>query len=406
MENLTPKRYENLQLEPTNLFSCSEINNIMNQSIFRRLMWKEYRLQRSFWIAIAVLGAMLLFFIREFNDHPMERTEWLLYTALCMPVFYALGCASTMFAGEHDAETYQFQRSLPVTASQFFWSKIAFVFLSTLVMVALLWFLAVAMVGEHMPKFNKYKDMWILAAEVIWLYIVWGVFFSLVLKRPLLAAIVSVTVASVCPFLIPEMSYSLFIRDTAFPMVLFYPISLFAGLTIVLAIVDVWLGRRYFCETIYSLPRIKQLARLKISTKPETLTEYLSRANTWSILRRLSWQHWRQSAWILIVILVMLAPLLVFVACMAIWNRPPQGRDWLQILMPIGSLSALAMPPLVGSFTFLTDQRLRSFRFFTDRGIHPRLVWLSRLWPWLIFISFAFAVLCDYFYCHVLLLAG
>ena len=45
----------------------------MNRASFWRLMWKEYRLQRSFWIAMAALGAMLLFLIMEFNDHPTER---------------------------------------------------------------------------------------------------------------------------------------------------------------------------------------------------------------------------------------------------------------------------------------------------------------------------------------------
>ena len=364
----------------------------MNRAIFWRLLWKEYRLQRSFWIAMAVLGATLLFLIMEFNDHPTERAEWLVYSALCVPVFYALGCASTMFAGEHDADTYEFQRSLPASASQSFFSKTAFAFLSTFVMLALLWFLAFAMAGGQMPPSNKCWSMWLITSEVIWLYIVWGVFFSLVLKRPLLAALVTVTVVSVALLLMPEKPYSPLLKDTTFPMLFFYPIAIFAGSTVPLAIVDVWLGRRWFCETPYPISHIRRSLELKLSAKPETLAEYLSHANSWSMIRRLSWQHWRQSAWVLIVIAAMLAPVLFF-ACASIWWKDPSRNGWLTNFAPIGMLSALAMPPLVGSFTFLADQRQRSFRFLADRGISPRLVWLSRLWPWLVVVFCAFAAL-------------
>jgi hypothetical protein len=369
----------------------------MNHSIFRRLLWKEYRLQRSFWIAMAVLGLMVMLLVWAFCDRLDERVFGLFYTLLVVPVFYLLGCASTTFAGEHDADTYQFQRSLPVTAMQVFWSKIAFAILSTFAMAVLLWVLDGSLAHWQFPGWVKYRvagsRTWdadiqnsvISALVFAWLYMLWGVFFSLILKRPLLSAIVTVTVASLGMFLVGEQ------LDVSFPSADRLPTVLFVSSTVLLAVVDVWLGRRWFCETASPILHIKRWARLKKSSKPETLTEYLSHANSWSMFWRLSWQHWRQSAWILIVILVMLAPALVFV-CTALWMQKPPRNDWLAFVMSIGMLSALAMPPLVGSFTFLTDQRLRSFHFFAERGIHPRLVWLSRLWPWLIFTCFALVV--------------
>ncbi len=369
----------------------------MNRTIFCALMWKEYRLQRSFWISLALLGAMLLFLIWEFNANPTDRAKGLLYTALCLPVFYALGCASTMFAAEHDAGTYQFQRSLPVTASRFFWSKIAFAFLSTLAMIVPLCLLAFIMGCGQMPGTNK-LNICILTGEVIWLYIVWGVFFSLILKRPLLAAIVSVLVASMGPFLIPERSQStyLYFIDTTFPMILFCPIAIFAGLTVLPAIVNIWLGRRWFRENPYPIPRVKSLPKLKVSAKPETLTEYMSHGNSWSMLGRLTWQHWRQSSWVLLVIAAMLAPLLFF-ACVKLWLKHDPRNEWASAFIAVGALSALALPPLAGSFTFLADQRQKNFHFLADRGINPRLIWLSRLWPWTIVIVCAFAALALFF---------
>ena len=83
----------------------------MNRAIFWRLFWKEYRLQRSLWIAMAVLTAMLLLLFYEFVENPRERAEWILWTALALPAFYALGCGATLFAGEKEAGTFEFQRA-------------------------------------------------------------------------------------------------------------------------------------------------------------------------------------------------------------------------------------------------------------------------------------------------------
>ena len=42
----------------------------MNRSIFWRVFWKEYRLQRALWIAMAVLTSMLLLLERAVTPHP------------------------------------------------------------------------------------------------------------------------------------------------------------------------------------------------------------------------------------------------------------------------------------------------------------------------------------------------
>ena len=47
------------------------------------------------------------------------------------PALYALGCGATLFAGEHEAETYEFQRSLPRRVQAVFVGKIFFAIAST-----------------------------------------------------------------------------------------------------------------------------------------------------------------------------------------------------------------------------------------------------------------------------------
>ncbi|MGA2799157.1 MAG: hypothetical protein ABSE63_16380, partial [Thermoguttaceae bacterium] len=372
----------------------------MNRAIFWRLIWKEYRLQRAFWIAMAILALMLMLLAWQFNDRVDERNLWFFYIALATPVFYVLGCASTTFAGEYDAETYEFQRSLPATAMQVFWGKIALAFLSTFAMFAVLGILALCLAGGRLPM-EKYVTIWemriwdtlAIACMGAWLYMVWGVFFSLVLKRPLLAAIVGVTVASTGSYAIAGILQIQFPRRSLFPM------QLFAVLSGLLAFVNVLIGRRWFKEKMWpavgvNLPKI---VGIKPKSKAMTLDEYMSRSNFWTIFRRLTWQHWRQSRWLAIVILVMSAPLIL--TLFQLWLMSIYSRSgvipysvWVETCLAVSIWLAVAMPPLVASFTFLADHRQRSLRFFAQRGIGPRMVWFSRLWPWLVFIVSFFLV--------------
>jgi hypothetical protein len=385
----------------------------MNRAIFCRLMWKEYRLQRAFWIAMSVLALMLMLLAWQFNDRVDERNLWFFYIALATPVFFVLGCASTTFAGEYDAETYEFQRSLPATAMQVFWSKIALAFLSTFAMFLVLCVLAFCLAGGRLPM-EKYVTIWemriwdtlVIACMGAWLYMVWGVFFSLILKRPLLAAIVGVTVASMGSYAVAG------IMQIPFPSKSLLPMQMFAGLSGLLAIVNILIGRGWFKEKMWSAfgTNLPKNAGISSTSKSMTLEQYISRPNFWTIFRRLTWQHWRQSRWLVIVVLVMLAPL-IFAFIQLWWINNKYWRsgniryhDWVDFCMTISMPLAVAMPPLVASFTFLADQRQRSLRFFAQRGISSRMLWFSRLLPWLVIIvPFCLVAILAYFSTYIFL---
>ena len=97
----------------------------MNRSIFWRLVWKEYRLQRALWIAMAVLTVLAQFAVVAYESCQLQLGMAPLYLiAVALPSLYALGCGATLFAGEHEADTYEFQRSLPVHALSVFVGKI------------------------------------------------------------------------------------------------------------------------------------------------------------------------------------------------------------------------------------------------------------------------------------------
>ncbi len=88
----------------------------MSLPLFRRLIWKEYRLQRALWLAVAAISSLLMLLVYAVGAGSLSEAEqWhpLFGIALVFPALYALGCGAVLFAGEHEAGTYEFERALP-----------------------------------------------------------------------------------------------------------------------------------------------------------------------------------------------------------------------------------------------------------------------------------------------------
>jgi len=64
----------------------------MHDTIFWRLVWKEYRTQRWFWVGVVALAVVAQLLVLMLADRPDDRTTALFYVAWWLPVFYALGC--------------------------------------------------------------------------------------------------------------------------------------------------------------------------------------------------------------------------------------------------------------------------------------------------------------------------
>jgi hypothetical protein len=346
----------------------------MNRSIFRRLVWKEYRLQRAFWIAMVVLAVLLHGMVIAFarQSDVAQRTMWIFEVSLAMAALYALGCGATLFATEHEADTYEFQRSLPVSAGRFFLGKATFAALSTLAMIGLLWGLAAMMAGWRLPEPRTHLELWGLwgfgAVELL----VWGTFFSLVLRRPLAAAVLAIVCASLSiQFLVAAFGPRYF-REPYLDA-----LARRAALAAALAVVTIWVGQRWFRERLFGVRKSEE--SFATGEVPEAPLIGLPRRT--GLLVRLVWQHARQSAVMLAILSAMVAPLCV-------------AGFWLSIhaLSAAGNLPGIVLPaavaviaaPLAGACVFLGDQRRRGFRFLAHRGVSARHVWLSRHLVWLV----------------------
>lgn len=345
----------------------------MNRSIFWRLVWKEYRLQRALWISMAVLTVLVQLAILAFVREGVDRVTWLFAIGLGLPAFYALGCGATLFATEHEAETYEFQRSLPVSAMRLFGGKVALAVVSILGMIGLLWPLSAVLAGWQLPRVGDHLVVWGLWGLASVELLVWGMFFSLVCTRPLVAAVLAVTAASVSIHVLaggpaPDMGGE--------PYLAAVPLRVaFAGLV---ALADIWLGHRWFRERIVSSRGVARLGRRETATaKTGEARPGLSPRRA-DLIARLLWQQWRQSASTMAALGALLVPLVLAGAW--VWTTPAVTEEE---RFPLTMVLACVIASLIGSSVFLGDQHGRRFRFFAEQGVRPRYVWLSRQMVWI-----------------------
>ena len=181
----------------------------MNLSIFWRLVWKEYRLQRALWLAMMLLTVLLLLIVHATlpisGNYSKETTLYLI--ALALPGLYAAGCGAILFAGEHEAGTYEFQRTLPVHALSVFVGKIVLALTSVAVMLGLAMelaaFLCNPQAGIPLPQSWCVRAWWTFGFFGLEMFL-WTTFFSLLLKRVLVAAVLGLATASISVHFVAE----------------------------------------------------------------------------------------------------------------------------------------------------------------------------------------------------------
>ncbi|MGA2257351.1 MAG: hypothetical protein ABSG53_22060, partial [Thermoguttaceae bacterium] len=346
----------------------------MNATIFWRILWKEYRAQRAFWISMVVLTVLAELLLLAGYRHSFfyslpERIQPLFAAGLALAAFYALGSGATLFAAERETETYDFLRGLPVTPLVVFAGKVVFALASTVALFLLAWTVALALARE-LPDPLFHRQIWALCGLGGIELLAWGILFSLLLKRPLVAVICAVTVVSIILWFLGGESNRWMAVDLN-------PKTVYARLLIValMAATDIALALRWFRE------RSPLTARLRSARAREaTGWGFDLPPSSGTMLCRLVWQELRQSAALTAALMAMLLPIVLLGWAQWLFPIDPRHLDApgfgriLSVLLLPGFLAA----PLLGSSVFLADQTDCRFRFLAECGIPPRLVWLSR----------------------------
>ena len=119
----------------------------MNASPFWPLVWKEYRVGRAFWLAMALMGLAAQAGVAWLAHRPADRDWWLYGIALMISAGFAVGIGGTLFAVEHEERTFGLLRVLPVRAKELGSAKLLCAVAGLFSLLVALWLAAGALAG-------------------------------------------------------------------------------------------------------------------------------------------------------------------------------------------------------------------------------------------------------------------
>jgi hypothetical protein len=345
------------------------------RAIFWRIFWKEYRVQRAFWLCIAVLAVVLMALPAVTVATGGDRLYWRFGVARILPALFAAACGAMLFATEHEAGTYQFQRSLPLQPGRLLLGKLAFAICSTVALYAACWLVAVLLSGVQLGEALASLPAWVpVAVPARWVpgpmfatllfaveVLLWSVLFSLSLRHPLTAAIAGVGAAVATVTCITWNAAPYVNRETTLWQL---------AAAVLLAAADVWLGLRWLGEQRVTSARGTLLPHAWTTARVPYRADSAPRT-----VGRLLWEFWRESRGLRLVLAGLVVLLAIDIAYLVIHrNHGGFAAGLLEITIPLTP----ALFPLLGSIAFLFDQQGHAYRFLADRGVRPGRVWLSR----------------------------
>ncbi|TWT71116.1 ABC-2 transporter permease [Crateriforma conspicua] len=170
--------------------------SVITEPGFGRLLWKEWRIARSFAIVLAVIGvgllAMAAFLGRGSGD---SYTIGMAALATGLPLIALAGMVATAFAAEHENGTGILQRSLPTSVSSVVLSKLIVAVVVSLILFAILAFTAVALAAPDKVDLGNLSVV-VAAIEMT----AWGMLISMLSRRPLVALVLAAMLAVVTAF--------------------------------------------------------------------------------------------------------------------------------------------------------------------------------------------------------------
>lgn len=350
---------------------------MLTDTMFWRLVWKEYRVQRSLWLAVVVLTPLVQLCPLLYAGFSAQAPPAGLFVgiALAATAVYMLGCGATLFATERELGTFEFQRSLPVDAWRVFSAKTGLALASGCALSAVLWSVTFALfIRPWLLNLEQYLLIGLVATAEVF---AWGVCFSLLLRRPLWAAFLGVLVPSaIIGNLLPgataiTWTWGLFEYQRHY-------LASRAVLAGVVFVADAWLAWLWFNGRLEGLRRPRWWPRRARESYPDVTADQPlpafqgGRRADWS---RLFWLVWRQAGWI--------GAALVACYLVALFLSLREDPSHRMRHPPFLLFPTLLVSIVFGLCAFALDQVRDQFRWFAEQGIAARRVWLSRQLVWL-----------------------
>ncbi len=371
---------------------------------FQRFAWKEYRMLRGLWLAVLVVGALVQWALSALMSPSIDHASMLFSTALAAAVLYAVGAAATTFSLEHEEETYGFLLALPTTWGPLFAGKLLVAALSALLLATALTATGWITSGYAPPGGRDSSVALGMFGMAIFEGLAWGTLFSLLVKRPLAAALWTLFVGTVAVNVAVNAN-SNYAVGSIVPRAYLEAVPLRLAFVGIVLAASVAVARRWLVVGA-GLPGLAAVSKpspvgrgqgegaLVAGTSPSPRPSPSGRGRVVPVpfrpsrgrsLARLLWQSCRES-WLLLLLPIGVASLLVLAIVVLVGFSGP-GK---QLATVVVTATLVSLPALYGGLAFSADQRRGSHRFLAEHAARPRYVWLARHIVWLGALVFLF----------------
>ena len=157
-----------------------------------RLLWKEYRTQRSLWLVMLALGVVPQILMRFSIGEPAVRAVLVWVLVGVLPFLFVIGSTAILFAGEREERTVDWLVNLAAPPQWTLLAKWLFVLLATVALAATLAISALLLVwsGPFIEdsaqwSYERFSDDGI-AFQLMFVFVgmfLWGALGSLVSRR-------------------------------------------------------------------------------------------------------------------------------------------------------------------------------------------------------------------------------
>ncbi len=357
---------------------------LQTSTIFWRLLWKEYRTQRGFWLALLGLVLFGQFVVWTFPLSVAVNAEMLFALALAGAAFYGLGCAATLYSAEREAKSFERLRLLSASPGGVLASKLSYTIASTALLLLVSWLSALAFSGGVLPVEENHRQLWHTLGVLLLELIVWGLFFSALTRRPLNAVCMAAAAAVLTEALLSSWDFLGWYPVSAYGLKLGEgPLVPRLLLVAVVLGIDAWLLLRWIWArerqaTMFAQTRAGAIAGTIDSAEPREWamgSTALVGEQRYRVLRRLVWQEWRQGVPTVITFTVLGLLLLVYDLFFVWGARGPS--------LSLVGVALVLLPCLMGASVFRGEHQGSRFRFLANRAVAPGTIWLAKQSVWL-----------------------
>ena len=353
-------------------------------TMFWRLVWKEYRVQRSFWGAVLAIGLMFHFGLFVFGDVAPGNLHAISFMIV---ILYVFGSAGILFSGEREAGTDRYLQVMPLSVPVLFSAKALFLAGSALFVGLLLTFSALVFELLSNTSGVRGPEGWefTVAAGIVIFgggFVLWTTTISLASARVMrtlgwtaLAYLLSCMGIAYLLFLVGISGGS---HENAF-------LCTFGALDAVLCVAVVGLTVRWLRPTFGGSLDGTHLLPERIGWKQPFALDAAqakpmaaSPAGRW--LSAQLWLEFRHARWFVCGYFVVFAGLTVLVQVNRNWDAPPE-QEWHTFVIWWYWI-VIVTSVLAGCQTFLGEQAQDRFRFQINRGVSPVALWWTKIGVW------------------------